>query len=155
MENLTHVWRPRREIRALALGLPFRKGKLLVSAVTEDNGDIKGWRPLGGGVEFGEAAEVAVLRELREELKATAQILCRLGIFENIYTHQGETGHEVVFAFEVHLTDPGIAEAERFVVEDGPFRDLAAWVPVAEFLAGNKMLLPDGLLPLVPADRSA
>lgn len=154
MDNLTHIWRPQGVVRALALGLPFRDGKLLASAVTEDDGSEKGWRPLGGGIEFGEPAETAVCRELKEEIDADARVQRLLGIFENIYTHQGQTGHEVVFAFEVTLITPGLALAEEFIVEDGGFRDRAAWVPLSDFTEGRKTLLPEGLLPLVPADRA-
>lgn len=154
MDEFSSYWRPRDSIRALALGLPFRDGKLLASAVTEDDGTEKGWRPLGGGIDFGEPAHRAVCRELAEELQAEAEILRLLGIFENIYSHQGQTGHEVVFAYEVKLINPGIAAADEFVVEDQGFRDRAAWVPLADFTEGRKTLLPEGLLPLVPADRA-
>ena len=155
MEALTHVWRPRDSIRAIALGVPFRDGRILVSAVTEDDGKVKGWRPLGGGVDFGEPAEAAVIRELREELQAEAEVVAALGIFENIYAHQGQTGHEVVFAYQVRLIQPGLAAADDFVVVDGGFRDRAAWVPLVDFTAGRETLLPDGLLPLVPTLRDA
>ncbi|MGR3511781.1 MAG: NUDIX hydrolase [Paracoccaceae bacterium] len=154
MDPLTISWRPVPRVRATALGLPFRDDRLLVSAVTQDDGSTIGWRPLGGGVEFGEPAEDAVLRELKEELNATAQVIRLLGIFENIYTHHGETGHEVVFAFEVSLTDPGIAAPDEFVVEDNGYRDRAAWVPLEQFRSGRETLLPQALLPLVPTDRA-
>ncbi len=150
MENLTHYWRPRQSIRAISLGLPICDGRLLVSAVTEDDGRTKGWRPLGGGIDFGESAEAAVLRELAEEIHAEAKIVTRLGVFENIYSHQGQQGHEVVFAFEVELISFGLAAADEFVLEDGEFRDRAAWIPLNDFQNGNETLLPDGLLPLVP-----
>ena len=149
---LTHIWRPQAHVRALALGLPFRDGRLLVSAVTRDDGTEIGWRPLGGGIDFGEPAETAVRRELEEEIQAEVAVRRLLGVFENIYSHQGQTGHEVVFAFEVTLIRPGRAVAEDFIVEDGGFRDRAAWVPITDFTEGRKTLLPEALLPLVPPD---
>ena len=149
MENLTYVWRPRQAIRAVALGVPLRNGKILTSAVTTDDGTIKGWRPLGGGVKFAETAETAVLREFSEELNATARVTKRLGVMENIYHHEGNMGHEVVFVFALEFTDPGLAVEDSFVMEDNGFRNHTSWVPLAEFRTGTKTLLPDGLLPFL------
>ena len=39
----------------------------------------------GGGVEEGEALDDAILRELREELGANAEIVCRLGVVSDYY----------------------------------------------------------------------
>lgn len=39
----------------------------------------------GGGVEAGEALEDAILRELREELGANAEIVCKLGVVSDYY----------------------------------------------------------------------
>ena len=40
----------------------------MVMAVKSDSGSIKGWRPLGGAIEFGESAEEALAREFLEEI---------------------------------------------------------------------------------------
>ncbi len=149
MDNLTYIWRPRQAIRAVALGTPLRDGKILASAVPTDDGTTKGWRPLGGGIEFGETAEAAVLREFTEELNATACITERLGVMENLYHHEGDMGHEVVFVFALQLSDPGLAAADSFVMEDNGFRNHTAWIPLADFRTRTKTLLPDGLLPLL------
>ena len=52
------------------------------------------------------------------------------------------------------VAQAGLAAAEEFVIEDGRFRDRAAWVPLKDFRTGRKTLLPEALLPLVPADRA-
>lgn len=119
MEDLTTVWRPRGVIRPVAIGVPFSGGAILAAAVTEDDGTRKGWRPLGGGIEFGETAEAAVLREFHEELQARARVLRRIGIIENLFEHHDAQGHEIVFAFELALEDAGIAKKESFCPE-GP-----------------------------------
>lgn len=62
------TWRPPSHIRVKALGLHWRAGKLLAAEVRTDSGRIKGVRPLGGSVEFGETAKEAVIREFKEEL---------------------------------------------------------------------------------------
>ena len=66
------VWRPSQTIRLKALGLHWRKGRLLAAEILDDAGRVKGVRPLGGTVEFGETAEAAVRREFHEELGVTA-----------------------------------------------------------------------------------
>ena len=49
----------------------WRDGRLLAVEVLDDAGRVKGVRPLGGTVEFGEKAELAVVREFQEELGIT------------------------------------------------------------------------------------
>lgn len=45
-----------------------------MTAITAD------WRPLGGGIEFGETAADAVVREFGEELDANVRPLHRVGV---------------------------------------------------------------------------
>lgn len=56
-------WRPPQRIRVIAVALIYRGADVLVMAVKDDNGAVKGWRLLGGEIEFGESAEEAVARE--------------------------------------------------------------------------------------------
>lgn len=146
---LTFVWRPSPQLRATAIGILRRDDRILVSAVTQDTGQTIGWRPLGGGIEFGERAEETLTRELHEEIGATVRPLQRLGVLENLYTHEGVAGHEIVFVIEAEVLNPGQARPESFIVDEGGHRDRAAWVPVARFRSGAERLLPEGLLALV------
>ena len=45
---------PLAHIRVVAIGLHWRDGRLLAAEVRDDAGGIKGVRPLGGEVAFGE-----------------------------------------------------------------------------------------------------
>ena len=45
-----------------------RGDELLLMVVRSDDGAIKGYRPLGGSIEFGERAADALKREFTEEL---------------------------------------------------------------------------------------
>lgn len=57
------VWRPSQQIRVKVIGLAWRKDQLLAAEVEDDSGRIKGVRPLGGAIEFGESREEALHRE--------------------------------------------------------------------------------------------
>src|SRR3989337_2590786 len=94
-------------IRPLALCL-FRRddGAILVAPGYDDVKRQRFYRPLGGGIEFGERAEDAARRELREELGDELEGLRLIGVFENLFTYQGQPGHELIWLYEARITDP-------------------------------------------------
>lgn len=106
-------WRPSPQIRVKALGLHWRDGKLLAAEVRDDAGHIRGVRPLGGSVEFGETARAAVIREFQEELGITVTTTAPSIFFENIYTHEGAQGHEMLVLFEVTFPPGAFAGTDR------------------------------------------
>lgn len=61
-------WIPPKCIRPIAIGLCVEDGHVLLMEVRDGRGDIVGHRPPGGGIEFMESAEAAVIREFAEEL---------------------------------------------------------------------------------------
>lgn len=140
-------WRPRPTIRVLAIGLVWRHNKLLLAEVTDDKGRVKGLRPLGGGVNFGESWRAALQREFQEELGLDIAITGAPTVLENLYMHEGHTGHEVVFAAPVALPEgalPGYAPIE--VTEDNGLVFAARWAdPAALDLPGGPALYPVGL----------
>jgi 8-oxo-dGTP pyrophosphatase MutT (NUDIX family) len=114
------------------------------------------YRPLGGTVEFGELARQAVERELQEEIEAELTNLRFLGVLENLFTLEGETGHEIVLIFEGDFVDRSLYEKEAVEgqEEDGmPF--VAFWKPLSLFRQGEAPLYPDGLLELLSGDDAA
>ena len=145
MIDATNAWRPPKAIRPLSIGLIRREGEILVMAVKDDRGCIKGWRPPGGGIEFGESAERTVVRELMEELGETA--VCRqcICVLENIYVHEGHPGHEVVFVFDVEFSEPSAYATERYAYVDQGIANEVVWRNTREFIEGAEPLFPDGL----------
>ena len=61
-------------------------------AVRERGGVFLGWRPLGGGVEFGERAAEAVGREFVEEIGQALVDVRLLCVLENLFVYDGSRG---------------------------------------------------------------
>ncbi len=97
-------------IRPLVICLFRHNGKILVSEERDPTKDEIFYRPLGGGIEFGEHSTEALHRELMEEIGAEVKDLVYLGTLENIYIFDGEPGHEIVQVYDGALTDSGLYE---------------------------------------------
>ena len=145
------VWTPSPALKVKVLGLAWLGGELLVSEVEDSTGRVKGVRPLGGCIEFGEPREQALVREFAEELGCAVTVSGDWHAFENIYQHEGATGHEFVFAANVTLGDPRFYEQDRFRYLESDESDCwACWVdPLA--LRPGLDLYPDGLQQLIRA----
>lgn len=110
------------------------------------------YRPLGGGVEYGERGVDAITRELREEICAEVDNLRLLGTVENIFTLNGAIGHEIVFVYQGRFSDQSFYQRERidgFDGAEGTEPLVAVWKPLHFFLQGCAPLYPDGLLELL------
>ena len=61
----------------------------------DDIGNVTIIETSGGGVEPGEEPDGAILRELREELGAEVQVICKLGVVEDYYNliHRHNINH--------------------------------------------------------------
>jgi len=141
------TWRPAAGIRFKALGLHWRGDRLLAAEVLDDAGRVKGVRPLGGTVEFGETAEAAVIREFGEELGITVTT-CGAPVFmENIYAHEGSPGHEILAIFEMRFPKGAYAGETRIGFrEDDGVTCFAQWFALETLgLPGEPQLYPDGL----------
>lgn len=139
------VWTPSPAISAKVIGLAWRGDELLVAEVEESSGRVKGVRPLGGSIEFGETREEALVREFAEELGCTIAITGPWCAFENIYEHEGAAGHEFIFAASVRLGDPALARRDRFeFLEHESTRCCATWIDPLRLPAGVA-LYPSGL----------
>lgn len=140
------IWRPHQSIRFKAIGLAWQQGRLLAAEVVEDCGRVKGVRPLGGTIEFGETWQDALKREFHEELKAPITITSPALVFENIYQHQGHLGHEVIFAADITLPDRRDLTADKIVFhEDNGVECTARWFALSALDTGDLELYPTGL----------
>jgi len=138
-------------IRVLALCLFSRDGKVLGAKGVDTSKDEVFFRPFGGGVEFGESAELALRREIREELGKEIVDIKLMGVVENLYTFEKKQGHEIVFVFDAGFEDEqvyaagvvhGIEERKKSVLE-------GHWVPIDDVVAGKIKLYPALIGPLL------
>jgi ADP-ribose pyrophosphatase YjhB (NUDIX family) len=138
------------KIRPLAIGIFRRDDRILVCEGYDLVKQQTFYRPLGGGIEFGERAADAVVRELREEIGAEMINPRYLGTLENLFTYDGKPGHEIVMVFAGELADPALYTCETVAgCEDNGGEFKAVWKPLADFAAGGAPLYPDGLLELL------
>ncbi len=102
---------------------------------------------VGGGVEFGERAADAVVREFREEIGREVVVERLLDAFENIFMVGSRVGHEVVFvyalAFAAGQEPPDLEPIDAR--ESGESSYLARWLPVHDVAADRYRIYPDGL----------
>nr|WP_201469159.1 NUDIX domain-containing protein [Microbacterium hydrocarbonoxydans] len=130
-------------IRTIAVGLPVRDGHLLALEGHDSSRHLDFLRAIGGGVEFGETAAEALGREFMEELGVALEGSEPLGVFENIFTHEGVPCHEIAFVFAVTSAelDAVPLDAELHILDEGsPVR----WVPVDDIRTGTRVLFPEG-----------
>jgi 8-oxo-dGTP pyrophosphatase MutT (NUDIX family) len=140
------VWTPAGDIRVKVIGLAWNGPRLLAAEVTTNVGAIKGVRPLGGSIHFGETREQALHREFGEELGCRIAIRSAWQAFENIYEHEGAVGHEIVFAAEIDLLDRSLYERERIeFAEDNGVICVARWFSLAALAATGLALYPTAL----------
>lgn len=137
------------------MGLHWRQGRLLAFEVHDDAGKVKGVRPLGGSVEFGEPAREAVIREFKEELGIDITIVGEPVVLENLYVHEGSTGHEILFVFQVEF--PAAAFSGQSCIlfhEDNGDACVARWHDLAELdVEDGPELYPRGLKKLLASVR--
>ncbi|MRR31017.1 NUDIX domain-containing protein, partial [bacterium] len=105
------------------------------------------YRPVGGSVEFGEFAINAVQREVSEELNTEIEITGAPLILENLFTCDGEAGHEIDYFYPCKFVDERFYERKNFeLIEADGSHWQAIWVKRSDCLDGTLRLVPDSLL---------
>jgi ADP-ribose pyrophosphatase YjhB (NUDIX family) len=82
---------PRTRLGAYAVSVDA-DGRILLCRLSADEVEAGAWTLPGGGVEFGEHPDAAVLRELEEESGLTGRIDDVLGIFSRVYPRSRAAG---------------------------------------------------------------
>ena len=137
-------------IRVIAIGIFMHEARMLVLEGRDPYDGRVFYRPLGGGVEFGERGSEALARELHEELGTEIVEATYVGTLENIFTYNSEPHHEIVLVYRARFVDAHVYDVRSaaFHEHDGtPF--LALWRSLDAFRRGGPPLYPDGLLAML------
>jgi 8-oxo-dGTP pyrophosphatase MutT (NUDIX family) len=132
-------------IRVLALGLIRDRDRLFISQGYDEIKKQTFYRALGGGVDFGEPSEVALVREFQEELQAEIANIQYLGCLENLFSFNGKPGHEIIQLYSCDFSDRHFYNLEQMEFLEGERRKLALWVETKRFLTGELVLYPQGM----------
>lgn len=137
------------KIRPIVLCVFQNHNRILVSEGYDRIKQEAFYRPLGGGIEFGESSRQAIIREIREELAQEISSLKFLGTLENIFTYNGETGHEIVFVYDGKFVDASMYQKSVINGMEDKDNFTAIWMPVASFKNNVSPLYPAGLTELL------
>lgn len=136
-------------VRPIAVCIFWRKDELFLAEGYDSVKKETFYRPLGGAIEFGERGRDCIVRELREEMDAEIENIVQVDTIENVFTYNGQPGHEIVLVYEAKFADPHFYEVESVKLRENGDWFAAMWKSIGHFLAGNDPLYPDGLLELL------
>lgn len=129
----------------------FRNGnRILVGDAYDPTKDEVFYCPPGGRIEFGETSEVALRREMKEELAVDIESPRLLGVLENLFTFDGEPGHEIVFVYDAQLRDKSLYDADGFGGTESDGHTFSArWIDLDAIGADTPPVYPEGLVDLL------
>jgi 8-oxo-dGTP pyrophosphatase MutT (NUDIX family) len=138
-------------IRPIVICLFHNGDRILVSEAYDSSKGDYFCRPLGGGIEFGEQSQDAMLREIREEVGAEVENLELVGVLKNIFIYEGEQGHEVVFIYDAEFANKSLyGRDEIHGYESGIDTNFVAkWQSVEEINRRGVRLVPEALISLL------
>ncbi len=141
------------QVRPIAICVFRNSDRILVFDGHDPVKDETFYRPLGGGIEFGESSEATVRRELKEEISVDVGDLRFLGTLENIFTFNGNSYHEIVMVYDGALIDSGLYDQVEIHGKEANGDNIRAmWKSLDEFESGQVILYPDGLMKLLRAE---
>ena len=141
-----------RTIRSIAICV-FRHGdQILVVRDTKPGTADLFFRPFGGGIEFGELAADAIVREIAEELGEAIEAPKLLGVLESRFRLGGRDHHEHVFVFDAVFRNRELYDRARILGKEGCGAELRGeWLRTSTCASDSIPLYPEGLLALLQA----
>jgi ADP-ribose pyrophosphatase YjhB (NUDIX family) len=111
--------------------------RILLARLSFEEVDVGAWTLPGGGIDFGEHPDAAVIRELEEETGYLGEIEEVAGVFSHVYRQsraaQGRDLHFLGILYHVRIVGGELRD------EIGGSTDTAAWLTRAE-LAGRRLV---------------
>jgi len=141
-------------VRAIAICVFRNADRILVAEGFDEIKNQKFYRPLGGTIEFGEYSDETVRRELMEEIQVEVSDLRYLGTLENIFTFNGEKGHEVVFVYDGKLINTALYEKDVLQGDELGTPFWAVWFDLRTLGPNSPLLYPTGLAELLNKTKS-
>jgi 8-oxo-dGTP pyrophosphatase MutT (NUDIX family) len=142
------------QIRPIAICVFLRNNKILVAEGYDPVKVEIFYRPLGGGIEFGESSRETIRREIMEEINVEVdeESLRYLGALENIFMFNGSPGHEIVLVYDGALKEPEWYEQAVVLGREANGEDMrAVWKDLGDFITGKSILYPTGLIEMLVA----
>lgn len=134
------------EIRVLVLGLIRDGDRTFISEGYDPAKQATFYRAMGGGVDFGETSREALQREFMEEIQAELTNIHYLGCIENLFTYNGQPGHEIIQLYQCDFADSKFYQLEKIVFNEGERQKTALWVDINRFKSGELRLVPEVFL---------
>lgn len=138
-------------IRPIAICLFSHDGRILAAEGYDPLKQQIFYRPLGGGIEFGEHSRDTIVREIQEELGTAVTDLRYIATLENRFVFNGRPGHEIVQVYDGRFEDAALYQQPALSgIEDDASAFTAVWKSRNDFMGQNAPpLYPDGLLDLL------
>ena len=130
-------------IRPIALGLAIHNNKVLAHEGFDTVKQETFYRVLGGGIEFLETSEQALVREFKEEINADIKVLEKLDVVENIFVFDGQGAHEIVFLYRIEI--PAEQIQEQYTIVDNGVESVAKWVDQHDITIGGRIIYPEAV----------
>jgi 8-oxo-dGTP pyrophosphatase MutT (NUDIX family) len=137
-------------VRPTAAIIIRAQDRLLVQDYAHTPDGRRVYRPPCGSIEPGETGRDCAARELCEELGVQAKRQQYLGVLEELYQHNDRLRHDIFMVYDITVADRSFyAQASVRGREcDGRTYELV-WKSLSEFLRGEAVLHPQGLLEML------
>lgn len=140
----------KKRIRPIVLGVFLHEERILVYEGYDQVKQKYYYRPLGGGLKFGETGAEALIREIKEEINQEIIQPVFLGVIENIFTCDGLPGHEIVLVYSGEFVGTTVFEQlDFFGAEDDGSPIKVRWMELQYFRENPGLFVPEELLDLV------
>ncbi|MEM7374187.1 MAG: NUDIX domain-containing protein [Bacteroidota bacterium] len=135
------------QIQPIALCFFRRENQILVAERYDGKKKENYYRPLGGGLMFGEYSWDTIRREIKEEIGEEIKNLTFIGQTESICPDQEHPDHEIIFMFEGEFVNKSTYTKEILLGKERDGEEIrVVWKPISEFRKKKARFHPEALL---------